>query len=57
MKLLLLAALAALVFTGCATDNADYRLSKDGIGDNMYDVGRQGSPSAPFTRGNGSQNF
>lgn len=58
MKLLLLAMLAAVVFTGCATTSeAEERAARNRVGSNLNDIGRQSSPSAPFTRGNGSQSF
>jgi hypothetical protein len=58
MKLLLLAMLAAVIFTGCATTSeTEESFSRSRVGNNVGDIGRQSSPSAPFTRGNGSQSF
>ena len=71
MKYLAIAAAALMVFCGCHS-NSNYvgRPGQDsyieGAGDrhvdtrgadNLRDVGRQGSPTSPFTSGNGSLNF
>jgi hypothetical protein len=68
MKHLIMAAAAALVLVGCQTNqgrpaNDTYmespndRRIENKASDNLRDVGRQSSPTSPFTQGNGSLNF
>ena len=68
MKQLWMAALAALCLTGCASyqgspgddtdiDTAQDRRTENKAADNLPDISRQNSPTAPHTRGNGSLNF
>ena len=67
MKHLLIVAASVLVLAGCATNDGEdmgapghetYNdRSGDSASDNIRDVGRQNSPSSPFTSGNGSGNF
>jgi hypothetical protein len=70
MKQLLMAAAAAVCIAGCASDDYQGRPGEESYvetendrrvenkaSDNLRDIGRQSSPTAPFTRGNGSMNF
>ena len=73
MKYIFMAAAAALVFTGCYTRpdhmgrpgedtymeiGPNDRTTESKSADNIRDVGRQNSPSSPFTgQGNGTLNF
>ena len=70
MKHLLIVAASVLVLAGCAT-NDDHRgapgndrymegqndRSTEKASDNIRDIGRQSSPSSPFTSPNGTGNF
>ncbi len=70
MKHLMIAATAILVLTGCHTNNnqgmpgedrhtegPNDRSTENRTSDNIRDVGRQGSPTSPFSAGNGTGNF
>jgi hypothetical protein len=70
MKYLLMGAVALITLTGCHTNNAgrpaedtymetgsNNRRLDNKTSDNIRDIGRQSSPSSPFTQGNGSLNF
>lgn len=69
MKQLLVGTIAALCITGCATNDqgapgeeayietSNDRRVENKASDNLQDISRQTSPTAPFTGGNGSLNF
>ncbi len=71
MKYLLMGAAAITLLTGCHSDSnyrgrpaqdsyiegSNDRAIQNRTTDNMRDVGRQSSPTAPFSSPNGSQNF